>query len=348
MAGPAPTAQPLAAILGRPDCFPVGLSPDQRRIVWRDVGDCRFTHAVFPWSLEAWAAEHALGDPLETDLADLGRPEVEPAALPPTVFVFHMSRCGSSLLARALAHSPRIIVMSELPAVNAVLRVLCGADLDRRVLGPLKRRRLRNLILLLGRRRRPTDTYFAVKFSSWNVLLVESIRAAFPEVPRVFIYREPAEVLVSLLQRPPGWVRAKHLEAACSLAGVSRTRLDAMSETEYVASCLQRTMTAALSSPGMHLLSYADLTRESFPRLLEALGITCPPDELAAMRAVFDTDSKSRHAAAPFLPDAAAKRREAGDEIREAAARYTAGCHAALEASGRNLRGRLHSQGPAL
>src|SRR6478736_6559388 len=40
----------------------------------------------------------------------------------PSGFIFHLSRCGSTLLSRMLAALPRNVVVSEPPPVNAVLR----------------------------------------------------------------------------------------------------------------------------------------------------------------------------------------------------------------------------------
>ena len=39
-----------------------------------------------------------------------------------------------------------------------------------------------------------------IKFSSWCLLSFDLIRAAFPEVPCVFIYRDPREVMPSLVR----------------------------------------------------------------------------------------------------------------------------------------------------
>ena len=46
--------------------------------------------------------------------------------LPPSGFIFHMSRCGSTLAARMLAASPRNIVLSEADPIDYVLRAPCA------------------------------------------------------------------------------------------------------------------------------------------------------------------------------------------------------------------------------
>ena len=42
--------------------------------------------------------------------------------------------------------------------------------------------------------------YF-VKFDSWNTLDLALIRRAFPDVPWIFLYRDPVEVIVSHMRQ---------------------------------------------------------------------------------------------------------------------------------------------------
>jgi hypothetical protein len=49
----------------------------------------------------------------------------------------------------------------------------------------------------MGRQRTSEQKAYFVKFTSYNVLFIDFIKAAFPDVPCLFLYREPGEVLVS-------------------------------------------------------------------------------------------------------------------------------------------------------
>jgi hypothetical protein len=179
-----------------------------------------------------------------------------------------------------------------------------------------------------------------VKWSSWNVMLVDSLRLAFPGVPALFLYRDPVEVMVSVLRGPPGFLRERTSARARSLSGVEGGRLASMGAVEFAARCLGRMMEAALSSPGLDVLDHAELRPGLLPRLLERFGIDADPAALDAMRAQFAFDAKAFARDAPFVDDGAAKRRAAGPEVREAAARLLAAPYAALGASPRNLRPR--------
>jgi hypothetical protein len=332
--------------MGSPNLLPVEVSVERGSVLWREVGECPFDHGSFESSLEAWDPHHASRPALETPLSLLAREDFVVEAVGPTALVFHASRCGSSLLVRALAQDPRVVVMSEVQPLNGLLRVLCADDLRRPVSDPAARRALRNFVLALGRRRRAEQRHFLLKLTSWNVLQQESFRSLFPGVPSLFLYRDPTEVMVSLLSKPAGFVRNWQGLRAASLAGVEPGRLAGMGEVEYVARCVESMMRAGLGS-GMHLLAWRDLTRESFPALLRTLGITWQAERLGSMLAQFGFDAKAFERDAPFRDDSAAKQRAASAEIRAAVSRFLTVPHRELETSPRNLRSRLAEGGGA-
>lgn len=331
------------AIADDPWLIPVALSDGGRKVVWRDVGRCPFTHSLFRWSLDEWDPEHARRPSIETDLSLLARPDFALDTVAPSVFIFHMSRCGSSVLARVLARSPSVLVMSEVPGVNQLLRALFGEGLERRSPDAGRLRILRNFIGALARKRELPSRYFAVKFSSWNALLLPAFRAAFPEVPCLFLHRDPAEVIVSLLHRPAGFVSDQGSVRSRGLTGLDSESLDALDRVDYIAACLQPLMRAASSSPGIDLLAYRDLTKDALPRLLDHLGIACDAREIPEMIEQFDFYAKAFERDVPFGGDTEAKQGAITPEIRRAAARL-AEDHAALEASDRNLGAAWHAR----
>src|SRR5678816_558328 len=103
--------------------------------------------------------------------------------------IFHMSRCGSTLVAQMLAALERNIVISEARPIDQVL----GAKVDeeRRIAW------LRWIVNALAQRRRPAEEFFFIKLDAWHVLHLPLIQRAFPNTPWVFLYRDPIEVMVS-------------------------------------------------------------------------------------------------------------------------------------------------------
>ena len=43
----------------------------------------------------------------------------------------------------------------------------------------------------VGRTAAPDHTHFVVRFDAWTVFHLDAIRAAFPDVPWVFLFRAP-------------------------------------------------------------------------------------------------------------------------------------------------------------
>lgn len=326
-----------SVVIDNPNVLPVDLSQDNRLIIWRDVGQCRFTHSFFDWSLDAWENEHGTGSTYETEISFLERVDFEHCAVEPKAFIFHMSRCGSTVLSKAIAQSSHVVVMSEVPVVNKLLNYLCGCEIRNVIYERGKRRILRNLILALGRKRWDSQQSYVVKFSSWNIMLLDSIRTLFPSVPCLFVYRDPAEVLVSHLHNATGFVAAKGALVSQSLTGMDAIQLQVMEQIEYIARCLRGLMVAGLSKSDF-FLGYPNVTRESVPAILRHFNIACPHEHLEAMMREFDHDSKAVAKNTPFDDDTHDKRRSVSGEVQDAVSQFLAHSYQALESSGRNLR----------
>lgn len=120
-------------------------------------------------------------------------------SLAPSGFIFHMSRCGSTLAAQMFAALPRTTVVSEAPAIDDAIqaaRSLPSMRFDDGV------RWLRWTVAALGQRRTGAETHYVVKLDSWHIHNMPLIRAAFPQTPWIFLHREPAEVLASQSRSP--------------------------------------------------------------------------------------------------------------------------------------------------
>ncbi|MDX6191097.1 sulfotransferase family protein [Flavobacterium sp. Fl-318] len=105
-------------------------------------------------------------------------------------FVFHVSRCGSTMLAQSLAVSPQNIVIAEAPIIDAIIRSDLF-DLDK------KKILIKAVIALLGQKRFPEEKNLIVKLDSWHIFEANELRAIFPELPFILLYRNPTEVLKS-------------------------------------------------------------------------------------------------------------------------------------------------------
>lgn len=176
------------------DWIPVELTSVGKRnmVRWIHPGsEARFVEPFFRQTVAALTSANAIQKLTPIDeLLDA------PAVNPPRGFIFHVARCGSTLVSRSLAAVPGHRVLSEPGPVN---QLLLAEQLDARRQALL----LKGLLYALGGNAAGTPVFF--KFSSWNLVFLAQILALFPGTPWVFVYRDPAGVLRSLSAQPPNW-----------------------------------------------------------------------------------------------------------------------------------------------
>ena len=160
-------------------CIPLYLK--QGQVHWAYMGQERFVEPFCQDTLDKLAnrpLNQILGQRtgLETLLE---RAESRPG-LPLRGLVFHMSRCGSTLIAQALASLRDSVVLSEPPAFDTLLQWLNASPaVDAAYSSAL----LRGLLSALGQPRRVEDKRLFVKTDCWHICHSGRIFQAFPGVP---------------------------------------------------------------------------------------------------------------------------------------------------------------------
>lgn len=253
-------------------------------------------------------------------------------AVRPDGFIFHMSRCGSTLVAQMLAALSDSIVISEAAPLDAVVQ-LCRGLPDADAVAAL-----RAMVAAFGRKRGGHERRLFVKLDAWHALALPLFRRAFPHVPWVFLYREPVEVLVSQMRQLGVQMMPQYFSPR--LFGIEDTAMPA--DEDYCARVLGAICQAVIDHHGLGgglLLDYRDLPAAVFTPLLPHFGVSCDEAERETMRGVARLDAKSP--ITPFTADAAAKRREATEKVRRAADRHLAAIHRGLEELRMGLRASL-------
>ncbi len=210
--------------------------------------------------------------------------------LAPTAFIFHTSRCGSTLFSQLAAALPRTVVVSEAPPIDEVLRAT--APESERV------EWLRVVLSVLGQPRRGDERHLFVKFDAWHVIALPLIRRAFPDVPLVFLYREPAEVIASQMRMPGVHMIPGQVDPA--LMGLDLPAALQLSREEYCARVLRLVYEAAVAHARrgeLSLLNYSDLPAAAERRLLEWCGLSATEEIRERLRRVTEFDAKT-----PSLP----------------------------------------------
>jgi len=166
---------------------------------WCWVGTRRFSEPFFDHTIDACQRlPFSILFRPQTPFEMLRERHAIQPGLEPDGFIFHMSRCGSTLASQMLAALPRNVVISEAGSIHSVLR----AKFREPSLTDEERADwLRWIVSALGQRRAGDEKHLFIKFDSWSVMDFPLIRRAYPAVPWIFLYRNPAEVLVSQLGR---------------------------------------------------------------------------------------------------------------------------------------------------
>lgn len=295
-------------------------------VEWIYLGRAGFAEPFFEQSLH-----RAAGLPLNrlfrfrTAFDALTHQAEQPHTPQPAGFIFHLSRCGSTLAARMLAARPDSVVLSEAEPIDAFIKLAP-------YLGDEAAPWLRRLVLSLGQPRRGDESKLFIKFDSWHILDLHLIERAFPDVPWLFLYRDPLEILVSHRrsagsQMVPGLIPPHYF-------GLAETEAFTMPLDEYGAHVLKTLYQAALTglqSGRGTALSYPRLMTQGASALLTGFNLPITPAILEAMQAEAVTTPHAKDTTRPFTPDSEDKQKRATPRERELSERVLAPLYAELE-----------------
>jgi len=282
-------------------------------VTWCHIGDARFVEPFFQQTVDRHqTAEGALcTTPVETLLAVGAASRQELSGL-----IFHSSRCGSTLLSRMLAASPRHTSLSEPVLVDDIVRAAALVGIEEEVRFDW----LRAAVAALGRSRDgrggPASRSF-LKVDPLDVLDLTTFLQAFPGVGWIFLYRDPVEVLVSQQRNTSTFLRVGTLDLARLGLGVEEAlEMPAATYRAHVLGKLAETVLAHLE-PGGRLVEYRRLPG-AIDEVLTHFGVTVTAAERQAMMEVSHFQAKTPGEA--FESDTARKQRNATEDDRAAAA----------------------------
>lgn len=169
--------------------YPVELArsgQSEPSLIWQDLSAADFASPFFEDALRRARRENP--ELRSTSLDDFDDWPLT-AAIAPTAFIFHASRCGSTLLSQMFSCLEGSISISEPPILDEILSLQQG----NKGTVPL----LQRVLLAHGQCRKPSDRHLFIKHDSWHIRWLPLIQEAFPGVPCYFVYRDPVEILWS-------------------------------------------------------------------------------------------------------------------------------------------------------
>ncbi len=254
---------------------------------------------------------------IRTDHAALVNGAACNPAVPPAGLIFHMSRCGSTLMAQMLAALPGHQVSSEPEPLDAVLRW----SMQEGIAPETATSTIRAIVSALGRHRGGDRKAHFIKLEVWHGLFLPQLRCAFPATNWIYLHRDPAEVLVSLAAQPSMHV----LPGAFSPALLAVDPASLAGPDDHTAMVLSRFGTAIIDHwdlGGGMVIDYPDIPTAATDTIAAHFGLKLSELDVSLMRSVATRDAKSP--GTRFSSDSIAKQAAAHEAIRLAAGRWLA------------------------
>jgi hypothetical protein len=278
---------------------------------WMDFSSIDISEPFFRHTLERMTK---LGTQEKTSsvrrLIEIGNsiPPIRPSCL-----IFHVSRCGSTLLTNALRATGHCIALSE-PRIITDLFHFCH-DLPASAL-ELRDSILQSVVNLYASCHGAPRS-IVIKLASWNLLSLSTFRRIWPETPCILLIRDPGEVIISNL-KPGGWLAFKS-EPACGarLLELNEAQVAQMSEVEFCARVVKKLNEAALEGIDAEwmIIDYNMLDAGLMPTILDFVGLDQAALDWDAVQSTFRMYAKDQDGIKVFENDREEKRRKANQLI---------------------------------
>jgi hypothetical protein len=240
----------------------------------------------------------------------------------PHGLIFHVSRCGSTVLSNILQSLERCVVLSE-PQPLTAMTLPYKESLWHISSDHWERKRIpycqAMFNALVGGFAASGADRFYIKFASWSLLMLDEILKVWPGVPWLLIFRDPLEVMVSNLRDKAGWVGLRNNpEIAEMVTGIDRQEIMSISIAEFSSRILgqffERGLHNLRQSNGMPF-PYTRLSVRNIMHVLSFLGVPENRINAEAIRNGLTYYSKDPTGQQKFVSDSGRKHREASDEI---------------------------------
>lgn len=259
---------------------------------------------------------------VETEMSHLSRVVEHLPSKVPRGIIFHLSRCGSTLVGQALDVADNVMVLREAACIAKVMEV---ARSPSQYWSRIGLESLSNLITVFASSCGLPAKRVVVKTGFCAIPCLSAIRVLWPSVPCLFIAREPVAVVVSNVERRAkfwaDWYTKPELcplgMPPCELLGVGRFH-------EFCAWTIGRMCEEALACLDRNclLLDYGEISPEVVLRVANYFDLYVPGERHSLLSAIFARDAK--HPERPFREDTKLKRRAASHSIVEAVERWAA------------------------
>lgn len=205
--------------------------------------------------------------------------------------IYHISRCGSTMVSQSIACLDEVRVISE-PKVLGMVRM---KQLDNEFDEVTLIRILKVTLSLFGQMEEGITGYL-LKCSSTSSSLYPFFNKVLKEYQSILVIRDPLEVIVSLLKRPSIKISDFTLnpERSQIRLGVSKAKFEGLNQEEYIALFLSNILTTFLSNPDSNriVIDYKTLKKDLIRKVLPHLGVVVSEVRLTKISDRLESHSK--------------------------------------------------------
>lgn len=276
------------------------------RIVWFDNSPVVEVRRISASALDQAFWDDLWADAPITAILRLDDQPEPPGTGPLHGGIFHTYRCGSTLLCRQLSTLPEVYAIAEPKFLSQLVLQPHQAPL-------LLRARIMKVLVLLAQGLGARGQKIVVKWPGMLADCADILVQALPDVPMLFLHRDPVEVLASIAQRPLG--NTAGAPAALGLT-LPPGETSATAEAAMVIAHLCHKVAQVRS------IRRCDYERLNPARIASYFGLETDERERAAMTAAGVWYSKAAPGQTPFVNDSATKRGIASTEVHWLANRF--------------------------
>ena len=296
---------------------------DSMSVRWLEIGSAPLSDPFFFQTLQRSRNVEQRPE-WDSDIKLLVAAAASLPAIVPTGFIFHLSRCGSTLLANVLRTAQQTVVLSEARPIQKLLqrRVFGNSPFPVEEWVAMRRMLLDSVVTLYGNTLCGPQANVVIKGNGLDLLDISLVRSVWPGVPAVVLIRDPVEIMVSVAKKGAGWVALrKSSRVAAETFGWGEGEVLAMTQEEYCARALGRFCGAAFEAidSSCRVLDYTSLNVNTIYQIAEFFGLQLPPRTSPVITEALETYSKDPVGSCRFVADGQEKQRDATAAIRDAA-----------------------------
>ncbi len=226
----------------------------------------------------------------------------------PNGFIFHLSRCGSTLVSGSLSEIEGVSVLSESSLLTDILLDDSLAENEKYHLLPAMLDCQGNIGI--------KNNKIIVKWNAWDLFYWPLIRKVYPDVPVLIIIREPVEILAS-----HQYLAGRHMSGDPTLAKLDPAMAPAREgETilrfriRVLRDLLERVRIIA-QEPGVEIVDYRQINIKKITGMGAFFGLSISPMEADRIRERMQLHSKNPQQ--PFRSDSPEKQQMFREKEKE-------------------------------